>query len=80
MKRTTIRIPDELLKRAKTRASQEGRTLTSLVEEGLHLVLTPPLKSPSKRPKLPVSKATGGLNPGVDLTRNAHLLDLLADE
>jgi len=35
--RTTIRIKDDLLKQAKKRATDEGRTLTSLVEDGLTL-------------------------------------------
>ena len=35
--RTTIRLRDDLLKRAKKRAAEEKRTLTSLVEEGVIL-------------------------------------------
>ena len=31
--RTTIRLRDDLLKRAKKRAAEESRTLTSLVEQ-----------------------------------------------
>jgi hypothetical protein len=37
--RTTINLPDGLADEAKVRASQTGRTFTSLVEEGLRLVL-----------------------------------------
>jgi hypothetical protein len=57
-KRTTIHLPADLLKCAKHKAAAEGRTLTSLIEEGMRLVLT------KKRVTLPVSKATGGLLPG----------------
>jgi hypothetical protein len=41
-----------------------------LIEDGLRAVVDEPLK-PAKRRRvvLPVSKATGGLMPGVDLTR-----------
>lgn len=37
--RTTLNLPDGLVAQAKTRAAASGRTLTSLVEEGLRLVL-----------------------------------------
>jgi len=38
--RTTINLPDALAAEAKARAAAEGRTFTSLVEEGLRSVLT----------------------------------------
>jgi len=37
--RTTINLPDGLASAAKARAATEGRTFTSLVEEGLRTVL-----------------------------------------
>jgi hypothetical protein len=37
--RTAIDLPDALVTAAKARAAAEGRTLTSLVEEGLRAVL-----------------------------------------
>ncbi len=37
--RTTLNLPDGLVAQAKARAASSGRTLTSLVEEGLRLVL-----------------------------------------
>ena len=37
--RTTLNLPDGLVAQAKIRAAESGRTLTSLVEEGLRLVL-----------------------------------------
>lgn len=40
--RTTLNLPDALVERAKQRASQEGTTLTSLIEAGLHYVLDLP--------------------------------------
>jgi hypothetical protein len=71
--RTTIRINDDLLKRAKKRAAEEGRTLTSLVEDGLALVLAKSKAGHRKRIELPVSKATGGALPGIDLNRSSDL-------
>ncbi len=75
--RTTIRLRDDLLQRAKKKAAEEGRTLTSLVEEGLMLVLTEARDTQRKRVHLPVSKAAGGVLPGVDLNRSSDLADLM---
>ena len=75
--RTTIRLKDDLLKRAKKRAADEGRTLTSLVEDGLVLILSKAKASRRKRIKLPVSKATGGVLPGVDLNRSSDLEEVM---
>lgn len=38
--RTTINLPDGLAEAAKAKAAQEGRTFTSVVEEGLRAVLS----------------------------------------
>ena len=75
--RTTIRINDNLLKRAKKRAADERRTLTSLVEDGLVLILSKAKLSPRKRIELPVSKATGGVLPGIDLNRSSDLEEVM---
>jgi hypothetical protein len=77
--RTTIRLRDELLKRAKKRAAEEHRTLTSLVEEGVALVLAGPRKKRRERVELPVSRASGGVVPGVDLNRSSDLEALMED-
>lgn len=37
--RTTLNLPDGLMTQAKAHAAASGQTLTSLVEEGLRLVL-----------------------------------------
>lgn len=60
--RTTLNIPDELIKDAKRRALEEGRTLTDLLVEGLRGRLA----SGRPRQPLPVSRAGGGLQPGVN--------------
>jgi hypothetical protein len=75
--RTTIRLNDDLLRRAKKRAANEGRTLTSLVEEGLVLILSKAKASRRKRIELPVSKATGGVLPGIDLNRSSDLEEVM---
>jgi hypothetical protein len=71
--RTTIRISDDLLQRAKKRAAEEGRTLTSLVEDALALVVAKPKATRRRHVDLPVSKASGGVLPGIDLNRSSDL-------
>jgi hypothetical protein len=71
--RTTVRLRQDLLERAKRRAGEEGRTLTSLIEEGLALVLARTTRPSRDRVHLPVSRATGGVVPGVDLNRSSDL-------
>jgi hypothetical protein len=75
--RTTNRINDDLLKRAKKHAADEGRTLTSLVEDALLLILSNPKTSRPKQVELPVSKATGGVLPGIDLNRSSDLEEIM---
>jgi len=75
--RTTINIKEDLLKRAKKVAAEEGRTLTSLVEDGLSLILSKPKTSQRKRVKLPVSKAVGGVLPGIDLNSSSDLEEVM---
>lgn len=50
--RTTINLPDGLAEAAKRRAAREGRTFTSLVEEGLRTVLDRPVEA-ATIPELP---------------------------
>ena len=65
--RTTVRLPEELLKRAKRKAAAEGRTLTSLITDGLEHVVSGPQRAARHSRILPrVSKARGGPMPGVD--------------
>lgn len=49
--KTTINLPDGLVEQAKQRASERGCTFTTLVTEGLHLILQP--AAPATRTPLP---------------------------
>ena len=74
--RTTVRLDDSLLRQAKQAAEERGQTLTSLIEQGLRLLLassTP--RHHRQRFDLPVSRVGGGTLPGVDLSNSADLLD-----
>ncbi len=75
--RTTVRINDDLLKRAKQRAADEGRTLTSVIEEALTVILSRPKSIRRHRVKLPVSSASGGVLPGIDLNRSCELEEVM---
>ena len=77
--RTTIRLSDDLLRRAKNRAAEKGRTLTSLIEDGLKMILAEARPAPHSRVRLPVSTASGGTLPGVDLIRSSKLEDRMAN-
>jgi len=77
--RTTIDLPDELLRRARQRAAEEGSTLTSLLADGLRLRLDPPVTGSQRRRRLPVSTIGGGLQPWIDPASNSSLLDAADD-
>ena len=78
--RTTIRLPEELLIRAKRKAAAEGRTLTSLIEQGLRLVAARKVEPPSaRRNDPPVSKARGGLRPGINWENLSSLVQEIDD-
>jgi hypothetical protein len=65
--RTSVHIPDDLLARAKVKAAKDGRTLTSLIEEGLRIVVAErPTADTSERRMPRISSARGGLLPGLD--------------
>ena len=75
--RTTVRLPDDLLRRAKRKASAEGRSLTALIEDGLRRVLNErPSAAKVDRILPPVSTASGGLMPGIDLNDTAALQEM----
>ena len=57
--RTTIRLPDDLIRDVKRLAVSDGSTFTALVEEGLRNVLAQRRKN-AKPPPIPVSSARGG--------------------
>ena len=58
--KTTLEIHDELLRRAKQRAKKTGRTLRSVVEEGLREVLAKePIKNTYRLPDMRVGDPNG---------------------
>ena len=77
IERTTVRLPSELLDRARRQAAAEGRTLTSLIEDGLRLVTGKKPQRKHRMPaRIPVSAATGGPRPGVDISDGSALQEI----
>ena len=74
--RTTVRLDDALLDRARREAARRGLTLTALIEQGLRLAMARPApRRAASRVSLPVCRRGGGTLPGVDLDDSAALLD-----
>jgi hypothetical protein len=73
--RTTVRLPDELMKQAKRRAAALDTTLTAMIEEGLRVILSVPAKKHKKAYLPRVSSARGKVL--VDLSDTSALLDKL---
>jgi hypothetical protein len=76
--RTTVRLPRDLLTRAKRKAAAQGRTLTALIEEGVRTVVDDGAKPAKRRDVvLPrISKARGWLRPGLTLADVEEMDDL----
>lgn len=74
--RTTVSIDDEILRVAKRRAADEGRTLGELITESLRERLARRPATGRTRYAAVTSGVDGPL-PGVDVTNNAAVRDLM---
>lgn len=78
---TTLRLDDEIYRRAKAQAAAQGISLTKLVEKAVQELLEKPSPAPRKqRLHLPVSTSTGGLVPGFSTIEEAVTAADLADD
>ncbi len=73
--RTTIRLDETLLRRAKSLAAASGRSLNDFITDAIRAAVTP-RAGRDAGPAIPVFKG-GTLLPGVDLDDSARLLDLM---
>lgn len=73
--RTTIRLDEALLRKAKAVAAAGGRSLNDFISDAVRAAVTP-RASRDGGPPIPVFKG-GSLLPGVDLDDSAGLLDLM---
>lgn len=78
--RTTIRIDEQLLKKAKEAAARNGKSLTSIIEDALRESLSWQIGPERNEPIRLVTFKGQGLLPGVDLDDSAALLDLMESE
>jgi hypothetical protein len=73
--KTTVELPDELLRAWKKRAAEEGKTLkemwTRLLHESLH---ASPRENRSRR-KIRWVTGKGGLPPGLDVSNREQMYD-----
>lgn len=81
--RTTVRLPDDLMRQVKRLAVETDRTLTRVIEDALREILARQRRRETSDPPIePVELPTfcgTGLAPGVDLDDSAALLDLMEE-
>lgn len=79
--RTTVRLPDDLMRRAKQHATATGRTLTQLMEDAVRAELSQSVTTGEDAVPYVIEPVGGnGLQPGVDLDDSAALLDLMDEQ
>jgi hypothetical protein len=74
--RTTIRIDDELYRTVKAKAAQSGRTVAAVLEDAVRRGLNPPEQPRASHYEVR-PMGSGGLRPGVDLSSNAALAEVM---
>lgn len=77
--RTTIRIDDELYRRVKARAAEEGRSVGELITDAVRAALAGPAPAEVDLPPLPTYEGSETL-PGVDLASAAALREVMDDD
>ena len=77
---TTVRLPLEVMRAAKRRALETGRSFTELLTDALRASLSAP-STPVVRERIRLpTNGSRGLQPGVDLDDSASLLDVMDNE
>jgi hypothetical protein len=80
--KTTLQIPDDLMRDIKVRAAQEGRRLTDVITELLRRGMNaekPPSKSRQHRVKFPLITGTHPAAPGEEITPK-RVFEILMEE
>lgn len=79
--RTTIRLPDDLMREVKRMAVEGNRTLTQVIEDALRETVRRASDGASHREPFRMMTFRGtGLAPGLSLDHMADLLDVLDEE
>ena len=75
---TTLRMNDDLIRRAKALAAIDGQSLTAFIEDAIRRRLEARDRAmTAERPPLPTFASGGALLPGVDLDDSAALSDVM---
>jgi len=75
--RTTINLPEDLIRQAKKAALEADTTLTEIIGDALREALAKQRrKKPPEKLKV-ITYGKGGVHPGVDLDDTSALLDLM---
>lgn len=78
--RTTVRLSDQLLRKAKKYAADHDTTLTAMLDEGLRMVLRetpPPYEVEStKLPPFSLPTVKGEMLPGINPSSNSQMSDI----
>lgn len=78
MTNLTIALDENLVKLARIKAIQEGTSLSAKVREMLAAYVRQDVHTaPIVIPQLPVSRARGGLQPGIDPSSNQSMYDAM---
>ena len=78
MANLTISLDENLVKQARIKAIQEGTSLSAKVREMLVAYVRQDVPAaPAVISQLPVSKATGGLMPGIDPSSNRSFYEAM---
>jgi Arc/MetJ-type ribon-helix-helix transcriptional regulator len=75
--RTTVRLPETLMREVKRLAVESDRTITEVIEEALRDLLTRRHAEPDQRRVRLPTDGSGGMRPGVDLADRATFLDIM---
>jgi plasmid stability protein len=75
--KTTLNLPDDLMREVKVRAARENRRLQDVLAEFIRRGLQARPESDRRRGKLPVSSVRGGIRGGVDLNDSRSLLQTM---
>jgi hypothetical protein len=78
--RTTIRLDEDLLARAKALAARTGRTLTAVIEDALRAALAQARPARRREPTPLPTFGSGGVRSGVDLDDSAALTELMESD
>ena len=77
--RTTVNIPDDLLRQAKQVAAKRSCTLSEIIQEALQKVFSQQRTAGLQRPTRLTTFRGQVVLPGIDLDNSATLLDAMED-